>query len=295
MTNQRTDEAWETLVESHSAVGGDLRAAFLMGVASKQLVTKGGTEYAYEERDGGLVLQRLDEAHDERYRPRQRGTVTLNDEASFIAYVNQFRGGDSAIFREPGSSKMRAVIDYHQPRRAPEAEPLGGWGEHVAIFEPPFSKSWLAWRRANRAQLTQEAFLELLEERVVDVVKPDYADLVEMIRFFRVNEEIGFSASKNLSNGAVELSYTENPQASGGRDGRLEVPGMIRVRLKPYDDKDAAAEFEARLRYRLKRPGVTFEVRFPEAVEDWLREVDEARAATIREATQLNVYTGARA
>lgn len=267
-------------------------AAYLAGVLTQKHETRDGTEYAYElGGDGSLSLRRL-EQESESGPFRQKAIVNLADQPSFVAYLNAHAmKGVSAIFREPGSSAMRAVLDYHASA-AVDPRGIAGSGDHVATFTPPWSKSWRAWMAVNRKPMTQEAFLELLEERVSDVVAPNYADLVELIQWFRVHEEVGFSSSRNLATGAVELSYSADPQAAGGRDGRLEVPGMIRVLMRPYDDRPAAAEIDARLRYRLSKNAVTFEVRFPEGLSDWLREVDEARANEVASLTGLPVYTG---
>lgn len=223
----------------------------------------------------------------------------FDDEASFVTYCARYwvEGRSIAFANRDGG--IKAIFDYHEESFKDDAgdDALGraGRAEHVATFTPRHTAAWAAWVGANGRTLTQEQFLEFLEERMGEIAEPDGADLNEVVRFFRVKADVGFQSGQNLTNGTVNLVWTEDAAATGGSTGQLSVPTEFVILLKPYRDMQEAKAFTARLRWRLSKPKVSFSFHLvPEQLSDYLDELNELRRVRVSGAGVVPVIFGAR-
>lgn len=199
---------------------------------------------------------------------------TFDDQGSFAAYCARYWEEGASLIFATRAGAMRAIFDYH------ESESAGGTpgrGDHTARFTPRFTRSWNAWTGADDVDMSQSEFLQFLEERIGDIASPDGAELQEVIRFFTVKSAVGFSSAQNLTNGTVQLTWTEDAEAGGGAGGQQQVPTGFTVMLKPFMDRPETFAAQVRLRWRLSKPRVTFRFILPEAVSDFVDEVNEAR------------------
>ena len=151
--------------------------------------------------------------------------ASFNDTASFVAYVNRFKGAETTIFGDYKSSNVRAVIDYHG-KESPDY--LG----HNAYFAPPFSEQWKAWRGIDGNPLSQASFADFIEENLIDVVKPDGAVFLDLVTNLQAKKNVMFNSGIRLSDGSNQLTYQEEVEARG--KGNMIVPTEFDLGLPIY-------------------------------------------------------------
>lgn len=247
----------------------------------------------------GYTLQRADIDALELHPRWATARPQFDDEASFVAYCTRYWVEGRSIAFADRNGGIKAIFDYHDEAFKDDAgdDAVGkaGRGEHVASFTPRFTAAWAAWVGANGRQLSQEQFLEFLEERMGEIAEPDGAELNEVVRFFRVKADVGFQSGQNLTNGTVNLVWTEDAAASGGSTGQLTVPTEFVLLLRPYRDKPEAKPFTARLRWRLSKPKVTFSFHLiEEQLQEYLDELNELRRVRVSGADVVPIVFGSR-
>lgn len=224
-------------------------------------------------------------------------TPEFDDDESFVTYARRYWIEGRSIAFAGRDGAVQAVFDYHDASDAGNGEPgLAGRGAHTATVAPRYTDAWKAWTGQNARQMTQEVFLEFLEERIGDIAAPDGATLQEIIRFFRVNTAVGFQSGRNLTDGTASLTWTEDAEAAGGKRGELPIPTDFQILLRPYrDGTEAGAVFAARLRWRIAKPQVQFSFHIVrEALSTYLDEVNERRRLAMFGAGLDPIIFGAR-
>ena len=249
---------------------------------------------AHQTPDGGQIIIVPDGYSAERVAPleaplpRIRQAVTMHDRDSFTAYVNRFKQGEATrIFAEPGflangQAKVVAVLDYHLNSAA-------DYGVHTATYMPRYSEQWQRWQKACAAPLKQSEFAEFVEEVRSDIVAPDAANLLDIVRTFKASKRVDFDSIVYQPNGDVRLGYeerTEQKGTSGTLPEQMTIGIPVYFRGSPY-------KVSVLVRYRVGGGSVQFALKIDRAdvVEDTA--FTELTAA-ISEATGIDVYLGRR-
>lgn len=178
---------------------------------------------------------------------RIQANVSLSDTRSFIAYVQKFREDGTLMFAEPQHGTLKAVIDYHTSSPA--------WREHSAQLILSHTPEWKAWISKNNRDLTQREFAEFLEDRVLSIVEPDGALLVEVAKHLEAKRNVKFASGVSLENNAATFSYVEEIEGRG--KGNVTVPTRFTLGLSPWRGTDPY-QLKARLRYSVSEQGLTF-------------------------------------
>ena len=178
----------------------------------------------------------------------------FEDTASFIEYVNRFKGKETAVFASLEKNTMQAVIDYHAASGGEVALP--DRCKHTATHDFPFSVPWARWRDIDGEPLTQHDLGLFLEEMLYTIAAPAGAGLLELASELRIDRQVKFKSGTRLQSGANSLAYEEEDEASG-RSGKMEVPDGITIAC-PVFMGGARRTFEAKLRYRLNRGDIKF-------------------------------------
>lgn len=217
------------------------------------------------------------------------GTARMGTLDSFIAHVNRFGDGDSAIFVNDNSASpaLTAVLDYHRADSLSSEEGEdrihGEYrnGKHRTSFAFPLSEEWQFWLSHNGPGNAMDmlTFSNFIEDRIGDIalVEDGIPDGVE--RFVELNGGAGMIASYgqlhdlahglqvseghhaeqkvNHQNGAGKISFTtvvENTKVNGVE---VVVPSMFFIAI-PVFHKGAFYRIAARLRYRVNGGKVVF-------------------------------------
>ncbi|WP_159622701.1 DUF2303 family protein [Ruania rhizosphaerae] len=174
---------------------------------------------------------------------RKKGRPVVRDAASFTAYVNRHTTAGTEIYADATSTEVVAILDGN-------GDTAPGWGDHrvsLGLVQPP---AWKAWNRLSGQMVDQQTFAEHIENRLVDIVKPTGADMLELAQTFQATKSAAFDSSQRLSTGEVQLSYKEQVDAKGGKSGRMDIPETFELGLIPFEGAKAY-RVVARFRYRL--------------------------------------------
>lgn len=213
---------------------------------------------------------------------RIRETVALSTVEDFIAYGKQWADADSVIFADEASRKLTGLIDYHANAEAPE------WASHQMAFTAVKSRELQAWEANNGKNLSQEGLAEFLEDRIGDVVEPSGASLLESALKLQIHKTSVFGSAIRLQNGNVQFNYTDNETKDS-----LVLPEKFALGI-PLFHRGVGYRVEARLRYRLNGPGITFTYKLLELD----RLIEHAFADVVKKTREglpdVKLYSGSR-
>lgn len=241
--------------------------------------------------DGGKLVIVPDGYKAERVEPLMpaliRQAITMHDRDSFVVYVKRFATPATQIFAEPGflsggQAKIVAVIDYHEPAKADH-------GRHVVTYAPRHSEQWTRWTQACSSPFKQAQFAEFIEEVRADIVEPDAARLLDIVRTFKASKRTEFDSVVYQPNGDVKLGYeerTEQKGSSGTLPEQMKLGIPVYFRGAPY----AVSVF---VRYRVDNGAVVFVLKLDRS--DVIEEAAFSElTAAVHEATGIGVYLGRR-
>ncbi len=241
--------------------------------------------------DGGSLVVIPEGYKAERVDPlmpsRVRQGVTLHDRDSFVAYVNRFKNDDTRVFAEPGflsggAAKITAVIDYHGPKSA-------NHGGHTATYAVRYSENWDRWRKVCSQPLKQSEFAEFIEECRADIVEPDAARLLDIVRSFKASKRVEFDSVVYQPNGDVKLAYDERTEQKGSSG---PLPETMTLGIPVYF-RGAAFKVPVFIRYKVGQGAVGFQIKIDRA--DIVEDVAFSELTkSISEATSIDAYLGRR-
>lgn len=214
-------------------------------------------------------------------------SVTMHDLDSFNGYVNRFKSEASRIFAEPGflsgcQAKVVAVLDYHDPSAAAH-------GAHSVTYVPRYSEQWTRWQAACKAPFKQAAFAEFIEEVRGDIMTPDAAQLLDIVRTFKASKRVEFDSVTYQANGDVKLGYEERTEQKGSSG---VLPEQMKLGIPVYFRGTGYAVMVF-VRYRVEAGAVVFNLKLDRA--DVIEDAAFAELTTkVNEATAIDVYLGRR-
>lgn len=210
---------------------------------------KEGRIYSVVNPDGGVVIIDVEaerrKIQDLDAPRRKTGVYALHDAASFLAYVDKHGDGATEVWADTTRSTITAVLDAHEGD-------LGGprFEQHRATYAVLLTDAWKAWAALDGKLLDQEAFAQHIEDRSIDIIRPNGADMLELAQSFHATIGVHFDSSKALSSGERQLTYREDINASAGKAGQMDIPASFDLGLVPFEGADAFP-VTARFRYRI--------------------------------------------
>jgi uncharacterized protein YfdQ (DUF2303 family) len=257
----------------------------------------------------GKTLSSLKEFQDEwlEHPERATGTANISDLASFIEFTNRTKTPNTVIFanNDRNSPSFLAVFDYNQ---AVAAGGCPGWSEHRAEYKFPVSDEWKQWVGSHKRTMTQEAFAEWIEDRIIDVADPtlatdrtkeilnalggvllaSQAKLLALSKGLSVHVKSELENAVNTSSGEANLVWkTEHQDATGSK---LVVPGAFLIAI-PLFRGGPSYPIIVRLRYRAERGQVTWSYLLYRT-EEFFEMAIRSACAEVREQTSLPVIVG---
>jgi hypothetical protein len=255
----------------------DLRAANMRATAYETAVdtiadlAEAGHEPIYQDEHllvvrehqpmGGSTVRTVDLAGERERslaRPsRIRRHTALGDVDSFALYLDRYWDSQQSVTFRTGQLVISTIID---------GDPIGNdgvasWGSHKASLILRLSDRLAPWRSADRQLLSQQEFVEFLEDHIADVADPDAADLIELVQWLSGHIGTTWSSAISTKDGARRLTWEES-MTSGGKvrtGGTQDIPGemTIRVPLFQNDRHPEHVDIVARLRIRVRDGRVT--------------------------------------
>lgn len=190
---------------------------------------------------------------------RKNGSIALDDDDSFIAYINRHKIVDlSTIYcladYENSRIDFKCIINDH-------GAPQDGqqWRDHCAAYQPEFSEEWRRWVGGNKRQLSQLEFAMFIEENLNDVAAPEGmptgSQLLEMATSFQANQDMRFKSAIRLQNGGVNMSFVQNDDNQ--TLATMQMFEKISIGIPVFWNGDAY-QITARLRYRVREGRLNF-------------------------------------
>lgn len=216
---------------------------------------------------------------------RIRRGVTFATLESFVDYVKVFQAAEegrrTAIFGDPVTVKLEAILDYHDSTRP-------AWCEHGAVYAAPKSLEWTTWTGMSGKVMGQGEFAQHLEDNLVDIRNPPGADILEVCRSLKAKKSVEFTSAIDLSNGSEQFTYNENiTSEAGARRSNLTVPRDFNLGIPVLLGGEVYAVV-ARLRYRITegKLALWYELYRPQyivraAFADIVKEVEAQTGVTV--------------
>ena len=214
---------------------------------------------------------------------RKRANVQFDDQADFIAYVNEHKYDETRMFIVDSGDEVQvtAIIDYHGTNAVGRAD----WGVHRAILTLPISEEFQAWRDLTGKVISQEAFAQFIEDHAFSVSSPSSASLVEMARTLQGSTSGTFKAVRDPHSGNCDLAYSEATVTNN-----ITVPRELVLYLPVFESQDPIT-VKVFLSFRVPGGAPTFSVRIP-GMSDILRNAVKTTKAAVMSGTSLPVYAG---
>lgn len=213
---------------------------------------------------------------------RKKGSVTLNDVASFIGYVNAEKTEATRLYGQYSPPGFVAVLNDHGSAPA--------WKDYRASYACPLSIEWKTWSGKSGVQMNQTDFAAFIENNLPDIAIPPAADMLEISRSLEAKKKVNFASGIRLSNGQNELTYEEQVSGTAAK-GKLQVPEEFTIGI-PVLEGGIKYAVTARLRYRIQDGGhlsMWFELVRPHKI---LEDAVAAVWAEVQDKTSLMVFNG---
>lgn len=223
---------------------------------------------------------------------RKKGTIRLDEEVSFIAYINRHKISDlTTIYCQADYRQSKVEFDCVINDHSGDIEGQA-WRDHRATYTPIFSEEWKRWTGGNKQQYGQVEFASFIEENLTDISAqdgmPSGNDLLQMAISFEANQDKRFKSSIRLQSGGVQLNFVEDDDAQTLQQMKLFEKISIGI---PVFWNGTAYRIDARLRYRVTQGVLRFWyelIRPDRVIEDATKTMIEG----IKKATGAPLYFG---
>lgn len=210
---------------------------------------------------------------------RIKARRTFHEAESWGRYVSRYRNEASLMLADIDKGKIAGVIDYH-------AADKPACGDHVAVLDLQPSEEWEAWNGLEGELVEQGEFMMFLEQHAQDIIKPDQATMIELVRDFSAASSVNFTSAKRLDNGDRKFVYEDETKVKG----EIQVPERIMLDIPLYRG-ETSVRLEAHFRYRLRANGLFLGLSWHRAFE--VRDAAFKQAVTsAAEASGLQPFYG---
>lgn len=180
---------------------------------------------------------------------RTKGTAQLTELATFVAHVNRFKIGESAVWADVSQFRLTAV--YNENRSTGPA-----WRDHRAEYTCPRSPAWTLWTGLDGKGLTQDQFADHIEANLEHLTHeagyPPPTEILQMARDLTVLSKGTFQRQVNPTTGAgILVCKTET------ETGSTVIPRAFLLAI-PVFDGGTPYRVDARVRFVLANGSPVF-------------------------------------
>ena len=151
-----------------------------------------------------------------------RSHEKFGDVESWAEYVKAYTTeDDSDVLLTWSESGLRAVLDYHNNDRT------AGRAQWIAEHRFVFSPQWIAWSTlANNQARPQKQIIESLEDLAEDIVSPDPAALLNILRTLRSTASATGATTLN-PDGSTSVEWRKEASVTG----KAEIPPFFEIHI----------------------------------------------------------------
>lgn len=185
---------------------------------------------------------------------RVAGERTVTDLDSFLAELDRRPldqlGDTGTLWGSAKSGVLTAIYNDHNASIATN-DPGAGWRDDKLTLKLTKDEDWAAWHALSGQFMPQNTFGDKVEELLHTITSPDQAELLEVIDSIRSSTSGEFESKIERAHGGLKLTYREDHNVTAGRAGQLEVPQIIKLNLRPWDNHPETYDVEAYFRTRV--------------------------------------------
>jgi hypothetical protein len=220
---------------------------------------------------------------------------------SLIAHaLRHRRSGATVAFCGLVEAQPRLVVVYDYN---PADGAHGGWRQHGALYEFPFSEPWKRWTAAAGGPLSPQQFAELLESAIGDVRTAEttsprvpglqYATPAQLLTLaaglsIRVEQQV--AEHRRLETGESQLVFSEAHDTRDRVGEPVKVPSGFLLGI-PVFAEGAHYGIPVRLRYRVQHKQLTWHLQLHDA-ESAKRDAIKEAATRLHKETEVPLFFG---
>lgn len=215
---------------------------------------------------------------------RKKGTITVFDPASFIAYFNFHKAPESVIFAD--GDNIVGILNHHGEQDA-------GWGDHRVTLQLKLHSEWQAWiHLAGQGYMEQEDFANHLDLYQNNIASPSAGEVLDIAKALQITANASFEKMIRNGDGTVQFHYTNEHSTKTPR-GTVDLKDglALTLRIAPYE---GSPEFmiEGKVMYDLRGDSLFFRLFFGDQPRVRLEQARAERRDTIAEGTGTVVLLG---
>lgn len=220
--------------------------------------------------------------------PRQRaGRFEFVDVPSLTEYVGRYDSPDAVVYGKAvddesalnslrtDSELLRVVLDEH---------PTGGVGHraHTGVLVLRPTPGARRWAKALTNALTQEQFLDLIDDGITEIADPPGAVLRDLISDLHA---IRSSSVKSVirTGGEASLEVADNVGLKAGSGTKVNVPEHLMLVIRPWTLSTTEIAVKVKIKPRINDSRVSFLLTAPD-LEQLVTEAAAQIATTAQEA-----------
>lgn len=210
------------------------------GQATAQLIAAGGAIAGVKEKDDLLYAIVPDgyklETEDIRERQEKLGIVAKRltgntDVANVESFCNlcdrEFVENTTVCFSDLDGSTFKTIFNY--------AGPHGqfGWGDRSVTLRLKTTTKWDRWNNNNNVKLNQLRIADFFEANIDDIVEPEAAQVIEMVKALKVKKKASFTSVVDQNTGGTSIKFTEDVNGSAIK-GNIDFFGKFTIGITPF-------------------------------------------------------------
>lgn len=199
---------------------------------------------------------------------RVNASEVMIEEASFIAYVQQFASSTAICKASLAKNQIEAVLDYHGRAREGGELPHDGAVPqrlaHKATLQCPYDLDYAKWKGVFGEKLDPKDFAYLIDDMVHTIGTPPAADLLEAVNDFKLERVVRFKTARSDRSGTISFGYEETDTEGGGEhDGTIKLPQEMQI-IVPIFQGGNPVSLIAKLRYVMDKGRLAFILAVPQ-------------------------------
>lgn len=194
-------------------------------VRGEERVIQGEDGRQWALRPPGYVLEAIGPKHDAAP-PYTIAERTFHDGDSLATYANTFKEEYAQLFADIDAGLITIVLDHDSPKGASVRK-------HVAKLPIRQDEAFKEWNAMTGKFHDQEEFLYFLEQNATDVVSPEPASLLELVKDFSGFKSVTFGQAIRLDNGDRQIAFK-----SETKTGDIVVPQKLQFNLPIYHGEE---------------------------------------------------------
>lgn len=158
---------------------------------------------------------------------RQSGTTVLHSVPSFVKLRDSF-GKSGRVYVERVPFKVTAVLNDAEADKT-------AWRDWRLVLDIPLDRRWMAWGQHSGDYLSQEDFIDFLEQHAGDFIEPATADLIAL------TNSLTASSSKSIESVRSEPGdFVLNMNESTTVQSRgQKIPKKFTIGIPVFDGRGA--------------------------------------------------------